>query len=391
MIKAVETEDDLIIPHITNLSPLIDNLLAPNSSMTNNDIETNNSPALAPVGPVVPPAEPSPASPILIDSTAGESPNLGDDSPSAAGGLGSPHSTSLSPIDYYGSNARPQHCSSIPRPELAELGVLCAAIHQYRTRHGDTPPAMVQPGIFHDVNSVGTLQYIRTLGRGEDPLLFNYPAWRAALHSIDELLTPYLHSTFSPTASPIRPDSPTLPVPEPTFRRVNTPHPAGALLARIGDVPFIPRPPSSLNDSDQENRPDDPALEDWMEYDPLDPSHYSVQYTDDFGHSQTCPYIRYVQIDGIPTLQGCVHPRQGIYGRTLHAQAHPDPIPTIDGPHDMRFEMFNPTIRQQLLVDTALASLDDIGATAEVARYRAAFLELRDAERDQCRAEAAVQ
>ena len=53
--------------------------------------------------------------------------------------------------------------------------------------------------------------------------------------------------------------------------------------------------------------------------------------------------------------------------------------------------MFNPTIRQRLLVDTALASFDDIGATAEVARYRAAFLELRDAERDQRRAEAAVQ
>jgi hypothetical protein len=57
----------------------------------------------------------------------------------------------------------------------------------------------------------------------------------------------------------------------------------------------------------------------------------------------------------------------------------------------MRFEMFNPTIWQGLLIDTTLASLDDIRATAEVAYYRAAFLELRDAERDQRRAEAAVQ
>jgi hypothetical protein len=175
------------------------------------------------------------------------------------------------------------------------------------------------------------------------------------------------------------------------FHRVSTPHPAGALLTRIGDVPFIPQPPSSLNDSNQENRPDDPALEDWIEYDPLRPSHYPVQYTDDFGRSQTCPYIRYVQIDGIPTLQGCMHPRQGIYGRTLHACPHPDPIPTTDRPHDMRFEMFNPTICQRLLVDTALASLDNIGAIAEVARYRATFLELHDTERDHRQAEAAVQ
>ena len=57
----------------------------------------------------------------------------------------------------------------------------------------------------------------------------------------------------------------------------------------------------------------------------------------------------------------------------------------------MRFKMFNPTIHQQLLVDTALASLDDIGATAKVARYRAAFLELCDAKRNQRRAKAAVQ
>jgi hypothetical protein len=274
IIKAAETEDDLIIPHIVNLPPLTDNLLIPNFPMTNNELEINNS--SAPASPVMPLAEPSPASPISIDSTTRESPSPSGDSPNAARGLGSPRSTSLSPIDYYGPNAHPQHCSSIPRPKLAELGVFCAGVHQYCTRHGDTPPALVQPGIFHNVNSVGTLQYIQTLGCGEDPLLFNYPAWRAALHSINELLVPYLHSAFSPTASPIRPDSPALPIPEPTFHHMNTPHPAGALLARIGDIPFIPRPPSSLNDSDQENRPDDPALEDWMEYDPLDPSHYSV-------------------------------------------------------------------------------------------------------------------
>jgi hypothetical protein len=57
----------------------------------------------------------------------------------------------------------------------------------------------------------------------------------------------------------------------------------------------------------------------------------------------------------------------------------------------MRFEMFNPTICQRLLVDTAIAALDDIRATMEVARYQAAFLELQDAERDLRRATAAAQ
>jgi len=52
--------------------------------------------------------------------------------------------------------------------------------------------------------------------------------------------------------------------------------------------------------------------------------------------------------------------------------------------------MFNPTICQQLLIDTALASLDDIKATAEVACYWATFLELCNTEQDQRRAEAAV-
>jgi hypothetical protein len=131
MIKTAETEDDLTIPHIVNLPPPIDNLLTPNFPMTNDELEINNS--SAPASPVVPLAEPSPASPISIDSTTRESPNPSGDSPNAAGGLGSPRSTSLSPIDYYGPNTHPQHCSSIPRPKLAELGIFCTGVHQYRT------------------------------------------------------------------------------------------------------------------------------------------------------------------------------------------------------------------------------------------------------------------
>jgi hypothetical protein len=158
MIKAAEMEDNPIIPHIINLSPLIDKLLTPNSPMTNDKLEINNS--STPASPVMPVAEPAPASPILIDSTTRESPDPSGNSPDAAGGLGSPCSTSLLPIDYYSPNAHPQHCSSIPRPELAELGIFCAGVRQYRARHGGTPSALEQPGIFHNVNTVGTLQSI---------------------------------------------------------------------------------------------------------------------------------------------------------------------------------------------------------------------------------------
>jgi hypothetical protein len=45
----------------------------------------------------------------------------------------------------------------------------------------------------------------------------------------------------------------------------------------------------------------------------------------------------------------------------------------------MRFGMFDAHIRQCLLVDSAVAALDNIGVTAEVACYRAAMLEFRDA------------
>jgi len=123
-IKAAGTENNLITPHIVNSPPLINNPLTPDSSMTNNELEINIS--SAPASPVLPAAEPASASPISINSATGESPVSSGSNLDAAGGLGSPRSTSLSPIDYYSSNAHPQHCSSIPRPRLCRTwSLLC--------------------------------------------------------------------------------------------------------------------------------------------------------------------------------------------------------------------------------------------------------------------------
>jgi hypothetical protein len=145
-------------PYIDKLPPLIDNLLTPDSSITNNELEAHTT--LPPASPVLPAAEPAPASPILIDSTTGEPPVHGSDSPNSAWGLGSPRSTSQSPINYIGPNVHPQHCSSIPHPKLAELGIFCTGVHQYRAQHGTTPPALEHSGVFYDINPVGMLQYI---------------------------------------------------------------------------------------------------------------------------------------------------------------------------------------------------------------------------------------
>jgi hypothetical protein len=44
----------------------------------------------------------------------------------------------------------------------------------------------------------------------------------------------------------------------------------------------------------------------------------------------------------------------------------------------MRFGMFDARIRQRLLIDSAVAALDNISVTAEVAHYQAAMLKFRD-------------
>jgi hypothetical protein len=48
----------------------------------------------------------------------------------------------------------------------------------------------------------------------------------------------------------------------------------------------------------------------------------------------------------------------------------------------MHFGMFNTCLQQHLLVNNAIATLNDIGVTAEVAHYWSAMLEFRDARRE---------
>jgi hypothetical protein len=136
-------------------------------------------------------------------------------------------------------------------------------------------------------------------------------------------------------------------------------------------------------DSDQENVNPNNSLQGWETYDPANNNHYPIYYTDEFGREQLCCYIRYVLENGIPTIQGCRAANSPIYGDTLHPRPHPNPVRPQQNPeiNDMRFGMFDSCIKQRLLVDNAVAALDDISITAEVARYRAAMLEFRDARR----------
>jgi len=135
MIKAAEVRlnpdiNPLSSPLNNNLPPLINNLLIPNSSITNNELEIATTSPPPPASPVLPTAKSAPASPISINSPAGEPPCPGNDSSNPAEGLGSPCSTTLMPIGYVGSR-HPKCCSTIPYLELTELEVLCAGIHQY--------------------------------------------------------------------------------------------------------------------------------------------------------------------------------------------------------------------------------------------------------------------
>jgi len=125
------------------------------------------------------------------------------------------------------------------------------------------------------------------------------------------------------------------------------------------------------SDSDEED-PHSIVQHDWTEYDLTDPNHYPISYLDEFGRSQTCPYICYIFNEGIPMIQGCVDPTQGIYGEILHTR--PTTTPGIPGVDD-NFFSFHPHLAQRLLVDNALAGLEDIGVIAEVSRYHAALIE----------------
>ena len=64
--------------------------------------------------------------------------------------------------------------------------------------------------------------------------------------------------------------------------------------------------------------------------------------------------------------QGCVDPSQGVYGEILHV--YPTTTPGILGQDDS-FTTFHPCLAQCLLVDNALASLEDIGVIAKVSHY----------------------
>src|SRR6266851_10316970 len=89
----------------------------------------------------------------------------------------------------------------------------------------------------------------------------------------------------------------------------------------------------------------------------------------------------------VPMIQGCVDPSEGIYGEILHA--HPATTPGVPGQDD-NFTTFHPCLTQRLLVDNALAGLEDIGIIAEVSRYRATTIKEGIQRRVLARAEGAL-
>jgi hypothetical protein len=124
--------------------------------------------------------------------------------------------------------------------------------------------------------------------------------------------------------------------------------------------------------------------QDWTEYDPTDPTHYPVSYLDQWGCSQICPYFHIIFDNSIPTIQGCMSPSEGIYREILHAR--PTSTPGIPGEDD-NFTIFHPCLTQRLLVDNALAGLEDISVIAEVSQYCAAVIEESAQHRAVARAE----
>ncbi len=70
----------------------------------------------------------------------------------------------------------------------------------------------------------------------------------------------------------------------------------------------------------------------------------------------------------VPMIQGCVDPSEGIYGEILHAW--PASTPGVPGQDD-NFATFHPCLTQRLVIDNALARLEDISVIAKVSRYRA--------------------
>ncbi len=167
--------------------------------------------------------------------------------------------------------------------------------------------------------------YINTNSRNEDPVLYNYSAWSYAIRSLDSFLAVEMFNSYSPPNSPLL--VPLGHMPFTTNRFLLTQMEASS----PSPLPSSPLPPSSPpvpseHDSNIENDPRDILLREWEEYNPNNSNHYPVTYTDEFGWQTQACYICYIFDEGIPTVQGCMHPSQGIYGEILHPCPCSNPV-----------------------------------------------------------------
>src|SRR5216683_1295390 len=183
------------------------------------------------------------------------------------------------------------------------------------------------------------------------------------MHHLRDLLAPYMHNTFSPLLSPsILPHS----LPEPAPLPIHLPTRSCSLLSHIVTVE------DALDSESNEEDPYSIVQRDWTEYDVTNPNHYPISYLDHWGRFQTCPYIHYIFDNGVPMIQGCMDPHEGVYREILHA--HPSTTPGVPGEDD-NFTSFHPYLAQCLLVDNALTRLEDIGIIAKVSHYCASVVE----------------
>src|SRR5216683_452472 len=183
------------------------------------------------------------------------------------------------------------------------------------------------------------------------------------MHHLRDLLAPYMHNTFSPLLSPsILPHS----LPEPAPLPIHLPTRSCSLLSHIVTVE------DALDSESNEEDPYSIVQRDWTEYDVTNPNHYPVSYLNQWGRFQTCPYIHYIFDEGVPIIQGCVDPSEGVYGEILCA--YPTVTPRVPEEDD-NFTSFHPCLAQCLLVDNALAGLKDIGIIAKVSCYRSSIVE----------------
>src|ERR1700742_4105402 len=148
-----------------------------------------------------------------------------------------------------------------------------------------------------------------------------------------------------------------------------------SLQARIHTPEASPTPSSessviSVKTTESDRDMEKPTGWGWFEYDATNPTHYSFRYINDQGQEEQARYIRYAR-SGIDTfIEGSRGRNYPVYGEHLHGAPRGEPNFDIHkGPNDRDHTIFISDLARDD-VNWALDQLRDVGATADVRRYR---------------------